>query len=1234
MKIDHLSIERFGIWSEAQIDNLSDGLNVFYGSNGSGKTTLMQFMRSVLYGFPAQNSDRYIPPVHKGRQGGQIAFSHANSDFAISRFATDKEAGELALKGDAATTKYVRNLLADIGEPAFNVLFTVGYREADSFDRLEREALADRADNWIAAPELAEVTAALGKVKSERKSLFNKDHASRMRDLAERRTEIENEIQRLTENLSVPDGSVERIQREIAAVEQEMQRVEIELRNIKDVEPQQQTVTHAEHHLCQPAIPVGLSITEDIRQLDQQILTWRRRCREVDEDLVRAQQQVEQLHHVGQEWAEGAQLANIDRARDCVQELKTQLRSLQHRLGISQNNMTEFTEGWQGNVDRLRNQVYELCREVGRQELMQRRSSVNSEIQQLRRCRVEMRRNLKILLRRRRFLIETYGVENAEFRKQAVHSVCNCAEPNQYQPPGKTTQTLVTPVDNSANVRLRAELRARLEELRKQRERLLAQLRAAQVELRGTGDEKRIERLQFELNMVNEQFARALHRYETLSATIPVLKKLKAEYEARRQPVILKEASGYLRQLTDNAYESIVPDASVAALQVVRADGQSFHLQGLSRGTRDQVALSLRLAVASAYRRRNQQLPIVLDDVLLTSDDNRAEAVATLLRDYAATGQQIIVFTCREPIAQLFRTLDVKVRNLPTTQRQVAPPSVPMPVATPRVIPKVELPVMPVIQPPEFVKPIEKLPAPEPVAFLPQQIEIEPEPAPVVVPQPVTASQDAMDTPGRWIFYLETESDFDDFESIDRDAYEALLRNGVRNVDDLLAVVPDAAALQMSDSGITPAQIRSWQTQAMLSCRVPMLRIRDSWLLTESGVTDVDQLARMHPEELFAQVDRYLQTPGGRRFVHRESPFDMQTAISWIRYSRHARSLWDSRDSRRLNRSSRRIDPQESEQTSVNFLSQSTGSSSRTPLDDFDNDYDYEYTRNYRQNNNGNENDDSDYDRERDGEKYRTVARSEYSGGERSPYESDGDGSRGSGSGTGSGSSGSRRSRSARTTSNRDSSRSGSSSGSRSSSGTRSSSSRSGSRSSGTRTAARRTSRTSTRTSSKRTSRTRAESSKTKSLEATGEKTLKFYLNTSDPVEDGPSIGPKTAERLAAAGIYTVDDLLKCNVDDVVAVLKNRRINAAKLTAWQQQAKLCCQIPELRGHDSQILVACEINDPVELSGMRPNDLFAIVAPFVETSEGERIIRNGKKPDLDEITDWISWASQHRGLSAA
>ncbi len=145
---------------------------------------------------------------------------------------------------------------------------------------------------------------------------------------------------------------------------------------------------------------------------------------------------------------------------------------------------------------------------------------------------------------------------------------------------------------------------------------------------------------------------------------------------------------------------------------------------------------------------------------------------------------------------------------------------------------------------------------------------------------------------------------------------------------------------------------------------------------------------------------------------------------------------------------------------------------------------------------------------------------------------------------------------------------------------------------------------------------------------------LKFYLNQSDDLEAAPSIGPKTAERFTKIGVNSVGDFLTQTAEMMATKIKYKRISADVIRQWQNQARMVCRIPNLRGHDAQLLVACGITEPEDLAAQSVEKLFAIIQPFSETKEGLKIIRGGKQPDLDEVKDWIDWAKQTRSLQAA
>ena len=144
----------------------------------------------------------------------------------------------------------------------------------------------------------------------------------------------------------------------------------------------------------------------------------------------------------------------------------------------------------------------------------------------------------------------------------------------------------------------------------------------------------------------------------------------------------------------------------------------------------------------------------------------------------------------------------------------------------------------------------------------------------------------------------------------------------------------------------------------------------------------------------------------------------------------------------------------------------------------------------------------------------------------------------------------------------------------------------------------------------------------------------KFYLSRTQDVEDAPSIGPKTAERLAKVGIRTVEDLLNADPESTAAELDVSHIKAETLAEWQHQARLVCQIPGMRGYGAQLLVACGMTQPEQIAGTSSDKLIAQILAFCETKEGQRILRSGEPPKVEKIAEWVELASQSRPLEAA
>ncbi|PPD18766.1 MAG: hypothetical protein CTY30_05750 [Methylocystis sp.] len=130
-----------------------------------------------------------------------------------------------------------------------------------------------------------------------------------------------------------------------------------------------------------------------------------------------------------------------------------------------------------------------------------------------------------------------------------------------------------------------------------------------------------------------------------------------------------------------------------------------------------------------------------------------------------------------------------------------------------------------------------------------------------------------------------------------------------------------------------------------------------------------------------------------------------------------------------------------------------------------------------------------------------------------------------------------------------------------------------------------------------------------------------------DDLEAAPSIGPKTAERFALAGIRTVAEFLAADPDATVAKLGARHITAEVIVEWQDQARLVMAIPGLRGGHAQLLTGAGFRTLTEIATAAPDDLCSKILSFAVAPEGQRILRDGNPPDIEKIKSWIDGAAQ-------
>jgi DNA repair exonuclease SbcCD ATPase subunit len=309
-----------------------------------------------------------------------------------------------------------------------------------------------------------------------------------------------------------------------------------------------------------------------------------------------------------------------------------------------------------------------------------RREALRVQARRIRIKRAKHEEAIVALKHHRRELFLEAGVKDEQaFRKQALDGARADVLQRQRDELSRDIQTALASHCSEDAIRQHLEgrqdvpLENRRDELR-QRLTIIEQQLHERLERRGRFGEqwaamaadRQLANRHLDLAIVEKRLEDALCRWQVLAVTCCILDMIRTTYEQHRQPETLQEASGYLDRLTQGRYRRVWTPLGEHALRVDDAEGHSLPVEVLSRGTREQLFLSLRLALVSSYARRGAPLPLVLDDVLVNFDSERAKAAAGVLRDFAATGHQLLVLTCHEHILKLFKSLKAPVSRLPS----------------------------------------------------------------------------------------------------------------------------------------------------------------------------------------------------------------------------------------------------------------------------------------------------------------------------------------------------------------------------------------------------------------------------------------------------------------------------------------------------------------------------------------------------------------------------------------
>lgn len=189
-----------------------------------------------------------------------------------------------------------------------------------------------------------------------------------------------------------------------------------------------------------------------------------------------------------------------------------------------------------------------------------------------------------------------------------------------------------------------------------QMEQLIAQEQQARMALAAFDGADKAAQAEAQRQDAITRMGDAAQRYVQAHTVARWLQWSVARFQETQQGPMLALASQIFARLTEGRFDRLVVDADgpMPHLYGHRPQGKLVGVEGLSKGTRDQLYLALRLAALDMQMQPGRALPFIADDLFINFDDQRTIAGLQALGELARK-TQVIFLTHHEHLVPLAR---------------------------------------------------------------------------------------------------------------------------------------------------------------------------------------------------------------------------------------------------------------------------------------------------------------------------------------------------------------------------------------------------------------------------------------------------------------------------------------------------------------------------------------------------------------------------------------------------
>ena len=148
-----------------------------------------------------------------------------------------------------------------------------------------------------------------------------------------------------------------------------------------------------------------------------------------------------------------------------------------------------------------------------------------------------------------------------------------------------------------------------------------------------------------QLQQRRQQLQQLQGEYDAIALAMTVLDEANTTLQNRFSPALGARAAEIFSKITAGRYQKVLLSRDLSL--ETDSEGAQRSVQLLSQGAADQLYLAVRLAICDLVLPEDKSVPLILDDALLTFDDDRLHAALDYLLEESEK-RQILLFTCQK----------------------------------------------------------------------------------------------------------------------------------------------------------------------------------------------------------------------------------------------------------------------------------------------------------------------------------------------------------------------------------------------------------------------------------------------------------------------------------------------------------------------------------------------------------------------------------------------------------